>query len=229
MRNVNLYDSSLRLRKDPLTLENAAAAVAVAVVVTGLLVLGARSSLSRTQAAAESVGNELEARQAAMRAVAAKAGTNKADTALQAEVGRAQRILVHRRGALQALEGDQGGPTSGFAGRLESLGRQSIEGLWLTGLTLREEDVLLRGRAIDPALIPLYVQRLEQESSLQGRTFKALDVARPLLPAAKPTTPATESTPGAEPPPPRRAGYVEFTLTGPGSAASSPAAKEPTT
>lgn len=224
MTNINLYDPSLRLRRDYFALEGVLAVMALAIVATILLVFAARASLARVSTTADAVANELQTQQAAMQVAVAKAGSKKADAALQAEIARSQRILVQRRAALSSLEGDAGGPGVGFAGRLEALSRQAVDGLWLTGLALRDDDVLLRGRALAPALIPLYVQRLEHESSLQGRAFKALDVARPLLAVVKPAAGTPEP---AEPPPPRRAEYVEFTLTGPGSAASAPASKEP--
>jgi hypothetical protein len=227
--NINLYDPSLRVRTDHFALPRVLAVVAIAALATAVLAVVAGSSLSRADVAAQAVASELQAEQAAMQVALAKAGSKKADAALQAEVARSQRLLIQRRAALQMLAGDQGAPTNGFAGRLESLGRQSVDGLWLTGLALRQDDVLLRGRALDPALIPLYVQRLEHEPSLEGRAFKALDVARPLLPVPKPVPGGPERPEGIEPPPPRRADYVEFTLTGPGAAASSATAKESAT
>ena len=72
----------------------------------------------------------------------------------------------------------------GFAARLEALARQSVDGLWLTGMVLHQDDVLLKGRALQPQLIPVYVQRLDREPSLQGRAFKALEVVRPIDKAA---------------------------------------------
>jgi hypothetical protein len=107
---------------------------------------------------------------------------------------------------LQMLRADGLGQPEGHAAALHAFARQSIAGLWLTGLVLDRRDVALRGRAMAPDLIPAYVGRLNQEPALQGRSFRALDIQRPFdEPAA--------ATPGSLPPTPRLAAYVEFSLS----------------
>ena len=212
-QNINLYDPSLRLRRDWLAFDTVAGALVVAALLVGVAAVAARWSLARIEPIAAASAAELQARQTAMQALATQNASARPDAAVQAEIVRAQRLLQQRRAALQNLDGGSAGAAEGgFSGRLEALARQSVEGLWLTGLSLRQDDVLLRGRATNPALIPVYVQRLEQEPTLQGRAFKALDVSRPLeTPADRPVATAADAAPGA------RAEFVEFTLTGPGS------------
>lgn len=211
-QNINLYDPSLRARRDWLAFEGVASAIAIALVLVAACAFGARWSLARTEPVAAASATELQARQSAMQTLATQNASAKPDAAMQAEIARAQRLLLQRRAALQNLDGGGSAADGGFSSRLEALARQSIDGLWLTGLSLRQDDVLLRGRATNPALIPVYVQRLEQEPSLQGRAFKALDVNRPLeTPSDRPVATAADSAPGL------RAEFVEFTLMGPGS------------
>lgn len=211
-QNINLYDPGLRLRRDLLGFEAVAAAIGAALLV---IVIGAglaQSSLSNVQPVATALNDELESQRAAMHAAATLAATRRPDAALLAEVARAQQTLLQRRSALQNIGAGGIGTEAGFSGRLEALARQSVDGLWLTSLLLRQDDVLLRGRAIQPALIPQYVQRLERESSLQGRTFKALEVNRPLA-GDKPA--AATATAHADGELASRAEFVEFMLIGP--------------
>ena len=93
-------------------------------------------------------------------------------------------------------------------------------------MVLHRDDVLLKGRTLTPSLIPVYVQRLDREPSLQGNGFKALDVRRPVEVAANATTPtaAEIDAVGASMPP--RAAFVEFTLVGNGASDVAPNAKE---
>lgn len=202
-QNINLCDPSLRVRRDLLGLEPALAFVAVAVLCVAVAAFGARWSLARLEPLAAGSASALAAQQAAVQALAARAASSKPDTVLQAEIARVQRTLMHRRAALRALGEGSVDREGGFAGRLEALARQSIDGLWLTGVVLRQDDVLLKGRALTPSLIPVFVQRLDHEPSLQGRSFKALDVVRPLEAASA----AASSAAG-------HAGFVEFTLVG---------------
>ena len=87
-------------------------------------------------------------------------------------------------------------------------------------MVLRQDDVVLKGRALQPQLIPVYVQRLDREPSLQGRAFRALEVVRPL---EKPGRAASAAVEGDDslPSPPARTVFVEFTLSGVGAEAHS--------
>lgn len=211
-QNINLYDPALRLRRDLLGFEAVAVALGAALLVVVIGAGLAKRSLSSVEPIAAALNDELEAQHAAMQAAATQAATRRPDATLLAEVARAQQTLLQRRSALQNIGAGGIGTEGGFSGRLEALARQSVEGLWLTSLMLRQDDVLLRGRATQPALIPLYVQRLEHEASLQGRIFKALEVNRPLA-GDKATNAA--ATAHADSEPASRADFVEFMLTGP--------------
>ena len=215
-QNINLYDSSLRQRRDVLDFGPALAMVGAAVFCVALATALARGSLARIEPIAAAGAAELQSQQAAVQAMAERLASNKPDTALQSEVAKMQRTLLQRRAALQTLDAGAVNREGGFASRLEAFARQSLEGLWLTGMVLRQDDVLLKGRALNPALIPVYVQRLDREPSLQGRAFKALDVVRPLDAPAKTAPPPVQGDAAA--PAPLRAAYVEFSLIGSGGA-----------
>ena len=104
---------------------------------------------------------------------------------------------------------------------LQAFARQTIDGLWLTGLVLDRQDMALRGRAMNPELIPAYVGRLNQEPALQGRSFRALDIARPMddTPAvASVASAASASAKVSSPAGPHLASFVEFSLSGAGGA-----------
>jgi hypothetical protein len=209
-RNINLYDPSLRLRRDVLGFDLAVALIGTAALCLALGIGLSRWQLSATADVAARGAAELLPQQAAFKAMTERA-SSKPDQALQSEIARAQHTLLQRRSALQSLDVGGLGREAGFSTHLEALARQSIDGLWLTGMVLRQDDVLLRGRALNPALIPAYVQRLEREPSLQGRGFKALEVNRPL---DEPAKAASQPAQGGDTPLPVRAEFVEFKLTG---------------
>ncbi len=218
--NINLYDASLRPRRDLLAATPALAMVGTAVVCMALTVGWARSAATRLAPIAEEGAAALQTRQAALQAAAESSAAKKPDPEVQNAVAEAQRTLLQRRAALQMLAASPVDSEGGFAARMEALARQSVDGLWLTGMTLRQDDVVLKGRAMQPQLIPVYVQRLDREPSLQGRAFRALEVVRPLDKAARAASAAAEGD-GAPPAPPARSVYVEFTLSG--SAIEAPA------
>lgn len=217
--NINLYDASLKARRDLLAPGPALAMVGCALVCMALAVAWARGAATQLAPVAEESSSALRARQAALQAAAESSAAKKPDTEVQSAIAEAQRTLVQHRAALQMLAASPIDNEGGFAARLEALARQSVDGLWLTGMVLRQDDVVLKGRALQPQLIPVYVQRLDREPSLQGRAFRALEVVRPLEKPGPAASAAAEGN-AAGPAPPARSVYVEFTLSGVGADAS---------
>lgn len=200
-QNINLYDPSLRARRDWLTAGNAAAALGACVLATALAAGWAQHDLNTVRQPAADAATALKSAQAELLALAQRAGEAKPDARLQAELKLAQTALVQRQSALELLQAGGFGHETGHAGTLSAFARQSIDGLWLTGVALDHQQVALRGRALSPELIPTYVSRLQREAALQGRAFRALQIDRPVQPA----DPAASV-------PARTAPFVEFSL-----------------
>jgi hypothetical protein len=199
-QNINFYDPSLRARRDWLTAANAAIAVGVCALVVLLAGGWAQHDLRRLRGPAADTHSGLLARQAELVDLTQRVAATRPDAHLQAELRLAQTALVQRQSALELLQAGGLGNEVGHAAALGAFARQSIHGLWLTGVVLDQGQVALRGRAISPELIPGYVHRLNQEAALQGRAFRALSIARPVQAEAGASATA------------RSAPWVEFSL-----------------
>lgn len=199
-QQINLYEPSLRIAHDWLSTASLAAAVGGALLAVGLAAAWAQWQLREIQGPARETAAALQAQQAAMQELARQVDSLRPDPRLLADVSSAQSTLEQRQAALQMLRNGGLGHQEGHAAALQAFARQSIDGLWLTGLALDRRDMALRGRAMNPALIPAYVGRLNQEPALQGRAFRALEIARP--PQA-----GTQAPDGL-------AAFVEFSLAG---------------
>jgi hypothetical protein len=128
----------------------------------------------------------------------------KPDAVLDAEIGRLENELKIGRDAMAALKGGAFGNQRGFAEYLRAFSRQSLSGLWLTGFSISGSGELeIRGRVLSPDLVPSYIQRLNREEVLAGRSFARLEMSRP-KPAAD-----TDKAAGKAPPLPR---HLEFSL-----------------
>ena len=91
-----------------------------------------------------------------------------------------------------------------FAGLCKKCGpRRAV----LFGFAFAQKNIEIRGRLTDPALLPVYIGRLNAEPAFAGRRFAALDM-KGVEPA-----PASAETPAA---PPARAAvlprHTEFVL-----------------
>jgi MSHA biogenesis protein MshI len=200
-QNLNLNDTSLRAKREWLTPANALATVgacAVAVAGAGGWV---RHEAAQLRQPANATTSALEAAQADLTKLTQRLAETKPDARLQTELRLAQAMVTQRQAALDLLQAGNLGNETGHANALSAFARQSIQGLWLTGVVLDHRHVALRGRAMSAELIPGYINRLNHEATLQGRAFRALHIERALhAPAEAGSAPA------------RSAPYVDFSL-----------------
>lgn len=100
---------------------------------------------------------------------------------LEAEVAHVQGELKSLREVQSVLERGELGNTAGYSEYWRAFARQSVSGVWLTGVTVvgAGKEIGLEGRALQPELVPGYIQRLTREAVLQGKTFGSLEISRP--------------------------------------------------
>jgi hypothetical protein len=84
-----------------------------------------------------------------------------------------------RRSLLDGIQGGASGSVGGFSPYLTALARQTMQGVWLTGMEIGSGsgDLVLKGRVLESELVPLYIQRLNREPLFQGRAVRELRLA----------------------------------------------------
>lgn len=195
-QQINLYDASLQRKHDLLTARNVAAACGVLLVL--LVAWGglARSRLGGLEGESRTLSPQVMALQAQRDAMTAQLSTMKPDQQLEAELAAARaRFDLHTR-QLSELKKGVGNEANGFAEYLRGLARQTPAGLWLTGFAIADggASMEIRGRMMDPALLPEYIRRLNGEHVFKGHEFSALRVAAGKMDEA-PAAPAPAAVP----------------------------------
>jgi len=112
--------------------------------------------------------------------VSARLAEMKIDTAPQLALANLEQELSARQKVLAALTRVTNSYTHGVSNYLESFSRQAPKGVWLTGFTVRAggEKLVIRGRSLQAALIPTFLQQLSRESVLSGTEFGLLQIQR---------------------------------------------------
>lgn len=92
---------------------------------------------------------------------------------LKNEIKVLQEEIVFRRHVLASVD-PVVGISSGFAGHLTGLARQSIEGMWFTEIMLQNggSDLALLGRTQRAEYLPQYLQKLSLEKVFSGHQFR---------------------------------------------------------
>lgn len=179
----------------------------------GLLVLGIAAFYGyafwqdRTlvrQMAESSRGYELQKQQFAK--ATAELNPEKVEAQIDQDLKSAEAAIALRRALLGEIQSGAGA-TQTYSEYLRAFARQTVQGLWLTGIQIGEAGgaLSLTGRALQPDLVPVLISQLKRESVLRGRALEALSITR--------------SAAGPE----ARRPIVEFTVTSP----AQPGAEKP--
>lgn len=189
----------------------------------GLILLGsiavivyARLQLSGLSDEAVATANQLKTTQAQLAKVAADYAPKKKSSALEENVRRIEADLKAQQQVLDLVQKGDLGNTKGYSAYFRALSRQIISGLWLTGFVIDGNAIELRGRALQPELVPEYIGRLGQEPVMKGKSFSTLEMHVPLVDAVVKADAAASGTAGKTQRVP--AGYIEFRLRSTGSA-----------
>lgn len=204
-QQINLFNPAFQPQKKVLTASTMA--LSLLVLVGGIAALSSygRMQTASLQAEAQAGAAQLERRQARLASVNLDFAPRQKNKEIDAEIAEAQAQLAALHNVARVIERGELGDTAGYAGYFKALARQSVAGLWLTGVTVSGggRDIGIRGRTTDPATIPGYLARLTGEPLMQGKSFASLSISQP----APANTADADGKPVAGTAP-----YVEFSL-----------------
>jgi len=204
-QQINLFNPAFQPQKQ--VLSSATIGLAMGVVIAGIAILAAIGKMesAQLQQQAGSGAAQLEQRQARLLEANREFVPRQKDATLDAQIAEASTQLAAMRHISGALSRGELGDTSGFAGYFKALARQSAQGLWLTGVTVDAggSQIGIKGRTVDPAMVPGYLHRLTHEPLMQGKSFASLQIGE----AAPLQVQDAEGKPATRPAP-----YIEFSL-----------------
>lgn len=215
-QQINLYEPRLRPRHELATGRNVGIAALVLLLAMSALALWTGSEAKRREAETAAAQKSLVGEQEKLAATVKVLAERKVSPALAVELDKAKALLASRQEVMAVLDSGRFGNTQGFASVMTGFARQTRADLWLTGfqVTMGGEEIEIRGRALDPATLPIYMQSLSSEPVFQGRRFATLEMqdVEPEAPSADQPVASAGSTDGQPKPELRLPRYVEFVL-----------------
>lgn len=125
---------------------------------------------------------ETELSQLSVQVVAFEASqkNNSKSKLLENELVKLTKELEQREKISNILSSRSFGNSSGFSSYLESFARGHVEGTWLTDVNINQggASLGLKGKTLSSELVPVYIQKLAEEESLQGSSFNMMELAR---------------------------------------------------
>jgi hypothetical protein len=204
-QQINLFNPALEQQKKVFAARTMAQALAV--LLLGVVALGfyGEARVAALQKRADAGAAQLARKQARLAIVASEFAPRLQSPALQGELAETETRLASLRQVAGVLDRGELGNTDGYSEYFKALARQNVEGLWLTAVSVGAagNEIGVRGRALDAALLPGYLGRLAHEKTMQGKAFGSLQIsqAAPLRVVGKDGKEAAAPAP-----------YVEFSL-----------------
>ena len=214
-QQINLYEARLRPRHELATARNLGVCALLLLVLMTALALWTRADADRKSEAAATARKQQGEEQEKLTALSKMMAERKVSPALTAEIEVTKAMLAARKEVMAVLDSGKLGNSSGFSAFMSGFARQSQNDLWLTGFSVIQggEEIEIRGRLLDPARLPAYVQRLSGEPVFRGRRFAALEMRDVEPEVQKPDQPATAKAPNASAAPPLNLPrFAEFVL-----------------
>ncbi|RJF98841.1 MSHA biogenesis protein MshI [Noviherbaspirillum saxi] len=184
----------------------------------GVILLGsfvvagyAQMQLGAIQDQAASTATQLGSTKAQLAKVSADYAPRQKSKELEAQLQQVESELRSQTQTYDFVRRGGVGNTNGYAAYLRAFSHQIVDGLWLTsfGIDGIANEFELRGRALQPELVPVYISRLKKETVMQGKSFSQLTMVNPEV-DTPPDTTANPSAASAQKRIPAR--YVEFVL-----------------
>lgn len=185
-------------------------AQALGLILAGALVLVAyaKYELTHLTKEADRLKLQLNTVQTQLTTVSAEIAAKRSNKTLENEIRKVETEIRAQKMALSTLRDGDFGNTSGYSEYMKAFARQIINGLWLTGFSISGAgaDIQLQGRALQPELVPIYINRLKQEPAMQGKSFATLAMQVPQVELTEKTDQRVAS------PKQGPASFIEFTL-----------------
>lgn len=184
-QQINLYQPIFRRQKK---IFSAAAMLQVCafflVVFMGIYVYG-QAKLQPLQNQLDTLNRDLVTLNSQLSNLERQQGQPSGSRLLENETRRLEAELAKRLQVQKLLMSADDGNTRGFSGYLEAFARQHVQGTWLTRFSIAAggTELGLEGKTLTSELVPVFIDRLSDESLLTGMSFNVMELTRPAQPA----------------------------------------------
>jgi hypothetical protein len=177
-QQINLFNPEFQQQKKVFTATAMAASLGALVLGLAALGVAAKLRVASLQVQADQGVAQLDKTRKRLAGVNAEFTPRQQDAKLAEELSQSQGELLDLKEVAGVIERGELGNTQGYAEYFRALARQSVDGLWLTGVSIAGagRDIGVRGRAMDPALVPDFLGRLRNERVMQGKPVGSLQI-----------------------------------------------------
>lgn len=187
-QQINLFNPQLLRQKQYFSTRAMVQALALIMLGSALFYAYAMYQVQSLARQSEEASRRHAAEQNRLKRAAENFSPQQSQQLLEEELKKLDAQTQAQRELLDTLKSGAIGNTSGYSGYMRAFARQTINGLWLTGFTITGDalQMSISGGALNPDLVPGYIQRLGRESVMHGKEFAALQMQQHKVEAGKP-------------------------------------------
>ncbi len=174
-QQINLFNPVFLARKKIFSARTMA--IGGAIVLAALIALHATQRVQLAMLAHQLAGADVQFKEAQRQLTAFAAEKKRSPSkVLEDEAARLEERLKAQERLLESFASGSLGNSEGFARYLTALARQSLPGVWITRFSIDGGEGLkqLRGRVLQPELLPSYLRMLHREEAFRGQAFAEL-------------------------------------------------------
>ncbi len=175
-QQINLYTPEFHPRRDWLTPQHCVQLWGGALAAGLLIAAGLAWHNQSLSEKANALQTPIQAEQATLNTAQAQLAARVPSPELTRQLQRRQAESAAKAKLLVALEAGILSGRDGYAPILTSLGRNTLEGLWLNEIEIAGGDVNLGGTARKAELIPTYIAKIVGAADFGERGYESLDV-----------------------------------------------------
>lgn len=181
-QQINLFNPELNPRTSFLNAKNMMWCLLLTLVLSGGVHFYLNSMSAQSQAQLDRSASQLKTISSEMTALSSAHVPKRVNPDLEAQLGHMLAAIVRRQQIAAILQGTDFGNTAGYSAYFVAFARQIPSQVWITGLKIEGagHDLQVQGRTLQAELVPVFVAQLKREKIMQGKTFAALKMERPL-------------------------------------------------
>lgn len=178
-QSINLYQSTLQPEQDAFGFNRALWGLGALVLLLTLYSGYLGYDLYQAQAALDQAQQQLQRQQQTLTQLEDAASGEGQQVLLSHDLKQTENRLKLYNQLIQVLSGPEAAKAN-FSEVLEGLGRQRVDGVWLTRIELAAggEQLAIEGQSLAPEHVPQLLLQMKSEPVFNGRTFAELVLER---------------------------------------------------
>ncbi len=180
-QQINLFNPVFLTQKKYFSVMTMLQALGLIVLGSALFYAYALYQVAQLSSQADQMSKRYAAEQERLVSSSSEFSAQRSAETLDEELKRLEAQAAEQEKMLNLLKSGALGNTEGYSEYMRAFARQSVNGLWLTAFDISGDgaQMSLSGAALNPQLVPAYIQRLGRERIMHGKVFATLQMQQP--------------------------------------------------